>query len=261
MTTDTLHDDPAAESKIIDVMATPAEEPAAPETATDETAEEREGNDPDRDEKGRFKADGVQKRMNELTRARREAERQAEYWRGIATQTAPVAATEKPSRDQFADPDDYVEALTEWKADQAVAKSQQSQAVHAESSARNAVWSAREAEAKASIPDYDSVVPASTVEVKQHVIDALLDSEAGPSLVYHLAKNPDIAARLNGMSPMSAAIELGRLESTLAAPVAKAPSNAPPPTSPIGGAATMTRDPTKMSTADYVAWRRSQPVF
>jgi hypothetical protein len=241
------------------VTTPPVDETAAPETADTDTTDDGEGDEQPRDEKGKFKGDGVQKRIDELTRARREAERQVEYWRGVATQTAPVEAADKPSRDQFADPDYYVEALAEWKAEQAVTKVQQQQAAQAAEHARQASWAAREAEAKATMPDYDAVVPTSTVPVKPHVVDALMDSEAGPALVYHLAKNPDVAERLNGMSPMRAAIELGRLETTLTAPVVKAPSNAPAPITPLNAQPSGRNvDLSKVSMDDYVAERRRQ---
>jgi hypothetical protein len=254
-----------APEPIVEVEAakpTPADETAAPvETAEADTADEDqgEGDEQTRDEKGRFKGDGVQKRIDELTRARREAERKAEYWQGIATQTAQEAPAEKPSRDQFADPDDYVEALAEWKAEQAVAKVQQQQAAQTADIARQAAWQAREAQAKASIPDYDAVVPVSTVPISGHVVDALMDADAGPALAYHLAKNPDVAARLNAMSPTRAAIELGRLETSLTAPAVKAPSNAPAPITPINSQASgRTVDLSKVSMDDYVAERRRQ---
>ena len=253
-----LAPDPVAEVEA--VTTPPVEEAAAtPETVETEAPDDGEGDEQPRDEKGKFKGDGVQKRIDELTRARREAERQVEYWRGIATQSAQDAPAEKPTRDQFADPDDYVEALAEWKAEEAVSRVQQQQASQAADNARQATWAAREAEAKATIADYDAVVPTSTVPVKPHVVDALMDSEAGPALVYHLAKNPAVAERLNGMSPMRAAIELGRLETTLTAPAVKAPSNAPPPITPLNAQPSgRIVDLSKASMEDYIAERRRQ---
>lgn len=246
----------------VEAVTTPAEE-AAVVPETDEAKTEGEGeaetDEQARDDKGRFKGDGVQKRIDELTRARREAERKAEYWQGIATQTAPEAPAERPTRDQFADQDDYVEALAEWKAEEAVARVQQQSAAHAADNARQSAWQAREAEAKAVIPDYDAVVPTSTVPVKPHVVDALMDSDAGPALVYHLAKNPDVAARLNAMTPTRAAIELGRLETTLTAPAVKAPSNAPAPITPITPQASgRAVDLSRASMDDYIAERKRQ---
>jgi hypothetical protein len=255
-----LAPEPIVETEAVKVA--PAEEAVAlPETEAVETEGEGEAETEEqaRDEKGRFKGDGVQRRIDELTRARREAERKAEYWQGIATQTAPDAPAERPTRDQFADQDDYVEALAEWKAEQAVARVQQQSAAQAADNARQSAWEAREAEAKAVIPDYDAVVPQSTVPVKPHVVDALMDSDAGPALVYHLAKNPDVAARLNAMTPTRAAIELGRLETTLTAPAVKVPSNAPTPITPITPQASGRNiDLSKATMDDYIAERKRQ---
>lgn len=243
-----------ATEPVVEAVTPPVEEVVeAVETAEAESEEQA------RDDKGRFKGDGVQKRIDELTRARREAERQAEYWQGVATQTAPEAQGDKPSRDDYAEQDDYIEALTEWKAEQAVTRVQREQAAQSANHARQSAWEAREAQTKASIPDYDAVVPVSTVPIKPHVVEALMDADAGPSLAYHLAKNPDVAARLNAMTPTRAAIELGRIETTLTAPAVKVPSNAPTPITPITPQASgRTVDLSKASMEDYIAERKRQ---
>jgi len=246
--------DNLATEPVVEAVTPPVEEVVeAVETA--ETGSEEQA----RDDKGRFKGDGVQKRIDELTRARREAERQAEYWQGVATQTAPEAQGDKPSRYDYAEQDDYIEALTEWKAEQAVTRVQREQAAQSANHARQSAWEAREAQTKASIPDYDAVVPVSTVPIKPHVVEALMDADAGPSLAYHLAKNPDVAARLNAMTPTRAAIELGRIETTLTAPAVKVPSNAPTPITPITPQASgRTVDLSKASMEDYIAERKRQ---
>ena len=48
-----------------------------------------------------------------------------------------------------------------------------------------------------------------------------MESDRGPELAYHFAKNPDVLVNLNGMSPTQAAREIGKLEATL--PTVKAP--------------------------------------
>lgn len=246
--------DNLATEPVVEAVTPPVEEVVEAVEAAEAESEEQA-----RDDKGRFKGDGVQKRIDELTRARREAERQAEYWQGVATQTAPEAQGDKPSRDDYAEQDDYIEALTEWKAEQAVTRVQREQAAQSANHARQSAWEAREAQTKASIPDYDAVVPVSTVPIKPHVVEALMDADAGPSLAYHLAKNPDVAARLNAMTPTRAAIELGRIETTLTAPAVKVPSNAPTPITPITPQASgRTVDLSKASMEDYIAERKRQ---
>jgi hypothetical protein len=217
----------------VDVIDATETVEATEETVTEEQPDETKN--PLRDEKGKFK--GVQARIDELTRARREAERSADYWKGIATHstaldTAPETAA-KPTAEDFDDYDAYVEALTDWKVDNktrdVAAKATQS----AEVSFRQSNWNDRQAAVVSILPDYNEVVGSSDIELKQNVIDALMESERGPELAYHMATNPEYAAQLNKMSATGAALELGRLEASLDTPVSKPASKAPAPISPI----------------------------
>lgn len=203
----------------------PSEETVA-ETATTEEdqsdAQAEEGQQTERDEKGRFK--GVQPRIDELTRARREAEREAAYWKQVAAgqaQPSAQAAPQKPTPDQYEDYGEYVEALTDWKAEQAVAKRMEQDSTRKVAETRTQTFAERQVAARQQMPDYDAVVGASEAPISAHVGDALMDSERGPELAYHFAKNPDVLMTLNGMTPTQAAREIGKLEATL--PTVKAP--------------------------------------
>lgn len=248
--------------------AAPAVDPAAlVEVVEGEAADqgEVEGDEQARDEKGKFKGEGVQKRFDKITREKHDAIREAEYWRGLATKTAQVDVGNEPDVDQFADEDGnidtakYVKAYAKWAAADAVADAQHEQSVHKANDATQVVWSAREAEARVAIPDYDAVVTASKLPVTSNVVEAIRDSDVGPALAYHLAKNPDVLDRLNAMTPMRAAIELGRLETTLAAPAARATSNAPAPINPLTPQASgRSNDLSKLSMDDYITARRAE---
>lgn len=231
-----------------------------------------------RDERGRFKP-GVQQRIDELTRQRHEAEREATYWRqraGVDQAQAPApAVAPKPTPDKFNDYADYVEALTEWKAEQkvteALSKRDQQQAERAQQTAQQAkaqTFAERQQAARTAIPDYDEVMSAAAdVRIAPHVHEALLDSKHGPAIAYHLAKNPDEAERLSTLPPLAAARELGRLEASLAksappqgaaAPALKPVSKAPAPIKPIGAGTTTNQDPARMSMDEYAKWRKAQ---
>jgi hypothetical protein len=243
------------------------EEGKEPEATAQQEARQPETDKP-RDEKGQFKSP-VQDRIDELTRARREAEREAAYWRQRAQPAEePVAPKAKPSADQFKDYGEYVEALADWKADQKVSEALKARDNETAQSAAQRVQETkaqtfveRQAAAKTSIPDYDAVVGAADVPIAPHLGEAILDSDKGPELVYHLAKNPAEAARLSAMSPLAAARELGRIEATLgqqAAP-AKPVTKAPAPMKPTaGGGTSATTDPSRMSHEEYRAWRAKQ---
>jgi hypothetical protein len=220
----------------------------------------------DRDEKGRFK--GVQPRIDELTRARREAEREASYWRGIAqqgqAQTSAPAAPIKPTPDKYSDYGDYVEALTDWKAEQAVAKRMEQDSTRKVTETRAQTFAERQVAARAVLPDYDAVVGASDAPIAEHVGEALKDSTRGPELAYHFAKNPEVLQRLNSMDQRSADREIGRLEATLPTitpPVApsKKLSDTPAPANtkgPQGRATTPSLATASMD--EYMAQRKSQ---
>lgn len=230
---------------------------------------------PDRDEKGRFKP-GVQQRIDEITRARHEAEREAAYWRqramaGTESKAQPSAnePPPKPTPDKYQDYAEYVEALTDWKTDQKVREAlsardseQAKQAEGRVQQTKQQAFAERVQQARTSITDYDEVVGLSDLPIAQHVGEVLLDSDVGPQLAYHLAKNPDLANRLNQMSPTAAAREIGRIEASIekpVEPVAKSTSKAPPPINPIGsGRTNATANPAQMDMEQYKAHRAKQ---
>lgn len=231
----------------------------------EQQAQGNEGQQTDRDEKGRFK--GVQPRIDELTRARREAEREAAYWKAVAagTQSPAQAAPQRPVPADFEKYDDYIDALTDWKAEAAVAKRMEADSTRKVAETRAQTFAERQTQARTAMPDYDEVVGGSETPIAQHVGEAILESDLGPQLAYHFAKNPDALMRLNGMSPVQAAREIGKLEATLsakpAAPAAptKKVSNAPVPAGTMGtqGRAT-TPALQNLSMDEYMKQRKSQ---
>lgn len=247
------------------------QQPAAEAQGTEEgqqqeqQAEGNEGQQNERDEKGRFK--GVQPRIDELTRARREAEREAAYWKQVAqgAQSPAQAAPQRPTPDQFDQYDDYVDALTDWKADQAVNKRMEQDSTRKVAETRAQTFAERQAQARTAMPDYDEVVGGSDTPIADHVGEVILDSDLGPQLAYHFAKNPDALMRLNSMSPTAAAREIGKLESTLsakpAAPAAstKKVSAAPAPAGTLGTQGRATTPPlANLSMDEYMKQRKSQ---
>jgi len=245
-------------------QAPKAEAVQTEDVKVEEQAEEGQQND--RDEKGRFK--GVQPRIDELTRARREAEREASYWRGIAQQgqaqqSAPAAPT-KPTPDKYADYGEYVEALTDWKTEQAVAKRMEQDSTRKVADARSQTFAERQVATRAVLPDYDAVVGASETPIANHVGEALMESDRGPELAYHFAKNPDVLQHLNGMTPLQAAREIGKLEATLSIKTAPVVPSKKLSTTPAPASTTVTQgratQPALASASmdEYMAQRKSQ---
>lgn len=255
------------------VVETPAVEAPNSQAAAPDTAQDREAN-------GRFK-NPVQPRIDELTRKVRENEREAAYWKARAeAAAAPVKEPpKKPTPDQFDDYGAYVEALTDFKADEKVNTAldarEKAAAEKQQAQTRVTTWNERVIEARKSIPDYDAVMAASDVPIADFVLDELRDSELGPQLAYHLDRNPDVAEKLNTMNPRQAAREIGRLEAQLMSTASASPdpkvdapqeppapkvktTNAPPPVKPVGQGRSASVDLSKASMDDYVKQRTAQ---
>lgn len=181
----------------------------------------------------------AQERFDELTRARREAEREAEYWRAKALQ-GPQAqpaqeAPQQPQGDGRPDPNDYehgvndlgyIEDLTDWKAEIAARRV----ADQARNDERLRV--AREnydTRSRALYPEGkpSGLLAFERIEVlPETVLEIVGQSEVGPKIAAHLGDNPAELARLSRLNVVQQGIELGRLEARLVTPPAKA---TPPP--------------------------------
>lgn len=240
------------------------EQQEAPEQQNEQTEEQTQ--ERPRDEKGRFK--GVQQRFDELTRARHEAEREAAYWKSLASKPAQQdQPVQKPTRDAFQSDEEFIEAVADWKAEQRIQEAfskreeAERQRREVEETQRRQMTYAERAEAAVKeIPDFYEVVSASDIPVSDAVRDVLIESDKGPELAYHLAKNPDVAEHLNTLSPLAAARELGRIEATLSKPAVqpKPVTKAPAPIKPIGQGQAATKAPTEMSMDEYKAMRAKQ---
>lgn len=221
-----------------------------------------------RDEKGRFKSN-LQTRINELTRRQHEATREAEYWKRMAqgTQAQPSAqaAPTKPTPDQFDDYGEYVEALTDWKTDQAVQKRMGEESSRRVQETRASTFQERVANFAQKTPDFAQVMEAAAdLPMAKHVIDSMQDSEFGAELGYHFAKNPEVLDRLNHMDQRAADREIGRIEAsfvnklTAPPPPAVKATKAPAPPSGLGQGRATTPAPADMGMDEYVAMRKKQ---
>ena len=230
-------------------------------TEPTEEAEEQSGQESDEIKATEEKKSNpkLEKRFSELTKqreeARKEAQREREQRESLENRLKeleeratprPVEVQEnvKPQPHQFNDAFEYAEALAEWSTEQALINRDKQEAERRAQEERNKVldgWNKRLTEAKADLPDFDDMVASSDVVVSDHIRDAILESDVGPQILYHLAENPDLADKLNSGSPISALRQIGRLEAQFErkeAPVAEskpsvARSKAPAPINPI----------------------------
>lgn len=230
------------------------------EAKTEEAAEDGQ----ERNEKGQFKPK-LQERIDEITRQRHEAQREAAYWKGIAetreAKVQPVEADAEPKPEAFEDYGAYVRALAKFEAKALVKAELEQQKTQAQEEAKATTWQQRAEAAKAEMPDFDEVMAGSTAPMTHAMAEAIKGSDIGPKVAYHLAKNPEVAAKLSRLEPMAAAREIGRIEASLstaaAPPPAKRITSAPTPPTPVGSGRSTVGDPGKMSQADYMEWRKT----
>lgn len=203
------------------------EQPSESSTETEEKAE---------------KPNPAQKRIDELTKARRTAERDAEYWRDQAQRKEPDKPVEKVAEPLKTLEDfDYDEAkyqqhlfskAREGAVDEAkrVLKDEQGRE---NSDRRISTFRGKEADFSKSVDDYHEVVTDPNLPISQVMADVATEMDNGPEVLYYLGKNPDLADKISQLSPLSAARELGRIEATIQSQekkgetVSKAPAPAP----------------------------------
>lgn len=219
----------------------------------------------ERDEKGRF-----QGRINELTRARREAERQAQYWQQQATagQQQPPAQrqapqTAPPSPEEFGwDMGKWSAAVTEYATTQATTQAQTQFQQQQESQHREQLFTAFDARERA----YAQQNPGYTERAEQllgviqynpQVAEILAISDHGPAMVDYLAQHLDEADAIARLPMHVAAMKLGSIEAKVSAPKYRPVSQAPAPAPGFAGGGQITqKDPAKMTDDEWFASTR-----
>lgn len=227
-----------------------------------------------REEKPRQKP-GVHARIDELTRARREAERQAEHWKNVAEgKIAPAKAAEvpqPPTRDKFETEEAYLDALTDHKVDVRLAAREQATQQANVQQAKASDWQSKLASARTEIADFDTVMNAAELPVAGHVADLVMEHDQGAKVIHHLATNPEELERINAMTPARAAFAIAGIANQFKVPdasasssepvavVKKVVSEAPPPAARNVGAGRSTTVPLgDQSMEDYIATRKAQ---
>lgn len=249
-----------------------------------ENAETQDDQDDENEDKPKKANPKLEKRFSDLTKQREDARRDAERERAARTDlenrlkqyedkekpaVKQIDPDAKPKPDQFSDAFEYAESLAEWSAEKALRERDKLDSNRKQQDERNRLlsdWDQRQSAVKSEISDYADVIASSTVVVSDQVRDAILESEAGPQILYHLAKNPDLASELSTKSVISALREIGKLEAKLSGissanekPAAK-PSRAPAPISPIRGSRSIetSLDSDGEFQGSYSAWKEAR---
>ena len=198
------------------------------------------------------KAKGVGKRIDELTRNWREAERREAALLALLQQNRtqpepPARPTQDDKPKTLADFDydegkfqahifEQAERRAADVARRELTTAQERQAAEQ----RRSSFKSRSAEFAKTVEDFQSVAYARDLPISPDMAEVIQDSDDGPALLYHLGKNPDIAEKIAQLPPKAAARELGKIEARLAFEREKAKpekvSKAPPPPPKVEGA-------------------------
>lgn len=198
------------------------EENPAPAAVTAPDSETEKEDDQEQPSSGKG---GFQRRIDKLTAKVRALEgqlasnqRPPEQQPTGAAPPPPQAAGE-PKEENFPTWKAYIEALTDYKLDQReqarAAEYTRHQAQQAEAKAHED-WSGRLEAFQKTAPDFAEVVAEANVPLPPAMREAIITSEHGPEVAYHLAKHLDEAQRIAGLSPVAQVRELGRLEAQFA---------------------------------------------
>lgn len=197
------------------------------------------------------------KKTAKLTRQRDQERAQRTAIEQQFSRAQPQGEEGKPQLAQFSDPEQYAEALANWRIHQ-TARQQQAQQ---EQQTRGA-FDAKRADLMADLEDAEGFDARkfNQLPISRTMAEAIVDSEAGVGLSLHLIAHPEEASRIAALPPARQAAELGKLEAKLSAAPVKKPSSAPDPINPVGskGAAVAADIYDARLQSDTDAWIRTR---
>ena len=266
------------------------EPPAAVPTEPVEASEPTEvlESDPAEPVEERKQNPKIERRFSEITKQREAARQEAERERQARVELEnkvkelegklspppqePTEADPKPKPEQFSDMFEYAEALSEWTADKRIREEKAKEAAQRAEQERQKTmdtWSNRVNDFRSKTPDFDDMVGSADVVVSNEVRDAIFDSDVGPQILYHLAENPDVAKKLQGMTAIGALRMIGKLEAKFEEPAqpqtqretAVKTSKAPPPINPIratAGGPVTDLDANRQFHGSYQSWKAAR---
>lgn len=230
------------------------------------------------------KRDKVQERIDDLTKKRRVAERQAEFERAKRLEAeeelkklkTKIPATDRPKKADFENEDDYLEALIDWKAEQKIKGAEEGKTkASVEEKEKTAV---QEADAeldevmekgRGMFKDFNATVLDENLILSKDLIETVLSTDKPEELLYYLGKNPDEAENLSKQAPLAIMYELGKIKTGMSiaftgdekkekeekASSQKKITKAPAPIIPVKSSGVIDKDPNDMSPKEYRAWR------
>jgi hypothetical protein len=181
------------------------------------------------------KVQTAQERINELTRARREAERKAEDLQRQLEElrrppkeapaepvTEEVKGPPKPEDFEFGELDSaYIAAVVDYNMDRRLAEFSERQEQARQQATVQSKFQSTVERGRGKYDDFEEKVVRGAQDGAWPLSEALgvllVESEVGEDIAYHLATNPDEAAQVYSQAPMEQARYFGRLEAKFSA--------------------------------------------
>lgn len=191
-----------------------------------------------------------------------------------------IKATDGPKAEDFNSDEDFERAKSQFEIDRRINEGIRSALERKPgedlAAEREHFKATLAVEGPAQYGDFQEVVTDPTLPITIEMVDAVRemdnDNVTPADMLYYLGKNPAEAARLSRLSTIQVTREMMKLETKVAeakaqkppgekptepaAPKERVHSNAPEPINPVESAVIITKDPNKMTQAEYEAWRR-----
>ena len=232
---------------------------AAPDTGTEPAADDAADDDHEPDPAKLPK--GVQNRIDKLTQQRYEREARIRELEAMISENERKAQASQPDPDpsQFDTWEKYLDAKVEFEAGKKIREIEQQRTIQQKNAERFANFNERAAAIRQANPDYDAVLQSAAVNVSNAVMETILESDDGPAVAYHLAKNPTELYRLNAMSERQQVLELGRISARLSAKVPERKvTQAPPPAPAVKATGSGSKSVSDMTDKEYADFRKRQ---
>ena len=237
----------------------------AVEASTTEAAEE---DNPDTEAEPEVKEPekkptGIQRRFHKYDEQLKAQAAELEYWKKAALEQgkAPVAqtTTAKLKLADFDSVEDFIEARETQLRAQLLQEVTTAAEAKTKATTVEQQYSQKVQSVKKELEDWDDVMELAADEpTAPETVQFCMDSDIGPRIAYHLAKNPEFHDSLNAMSPVRRIAELGKLEERLTTkktepkPVTKAPAKL---SNVSGGGSPVRLDPG--AATSYAEWKKA----
>lgn len=171
--------------------------------------------------------EAINKRIDELTRKRYEAERDAAYWKGMAEaskkieapkETKPSAENVKPVLDDFSTYNEYVDSLSQYNAGLKIQEEKKKEKKEKDDQAKKEKLIELGKKATAIIElgrkkyaDYDIVVNP-YVPLTNDVVEMIISSENPEDIAYYISKDIKLANHLASLPALKIGAEIAKID-------------------------------------------------